>query len=60
MEEVRFLLDVDSASVWLIDQERGGVLCHQAVGFRSEFVNGWHLEAGRDWRTGWPAAGRVS
>ena len=52
MEEVRFLLDVDSASVWLIDQERGGVLCHQAVGFRSEFVNGWHLEAGQglaDW-----------
>jgi len=52
MEEVRSLLDVDSASVWLIDSERGGMLCQKAVGYRSEVVNGWHLEAGQglaDW-----------
>ncbi|MFQ6101604.1 MAG: GAF domain-containing protein [Anaerolineae bacterium] len=47
LEEVRCLLGVLAASIWLIDQETGELVCRQAAGRRSEIVRGWRLAPGQ-------------
>ncbi|MBI1877078.1 MAG: GAF domain-containing protein [Chloroflexi bacterium] len=43
LEEVRPLLGVIGASVWLIDAETGELVCHQASGAHRVTLRGWHL-----------------
>ena len=47
LEEVRRLLEVIAASVWLVDLETGELVCRQAVGPKSEVVRGWRLAPGK-------------
>jgi len=54
LEGVRQCLDVAACSVWLIDDETGGLVCRQAVGPQSDTVRGWRLEPG-DGVAGWVA-----
>ncbi|MDY7076045.1 MAG: GAF domain-containing protein [Chloroflexota bacterium] len=54
LEEVRRLLSVVAASVWLTDPETGRLVCRQAVGPQSETVRGWQLEPGEG-IAGWVA-----
>jgi len=46
LEEVRHLLGVIAASVWLVDPETNELVCQQAVGHKSEVVRGWRLSPG--------------
>jgi signal transduction histidine kinase len=46
-EEIRRLLDVVAASVWLIDPETDELVCRQATGAQSEVVRGWRLAPGQ-------------
>ena len=46
-EEVRCLLNVVAASVWLIDPETDELVCRQATGAQSEVVRGWRLAPGQ-------------
>ena len=54
LEEVRRLLGVLAASVWLIDPETDELVCQQAAGPSSENVRGWRLAAGEG-IAGWVA-----
>ena len=54
LEEVRRLLDVTAASVWLIELETGELICQQATGPKSEIVRGWRLAPGEG-LAGWVA-----
>jgi PAS domain S-box-containing protein len=54
LEEVRRLLDVVAASVWLIEPGTDKLVCRQAVGPQSEIVRGWHLALGEG-IAGWVA-----
>jgi GAF domain-containing protein len=54
LEEVRRLLDVVAASVWLIEPETDELVCRQAVGSKSEIVRGWRLALGEG-IAGWVA-----
>ena len=54
LEEVRRLLDVMAASVWLIDPETDELVCRQATGPCSENVRGWRLPSGEG-IAGWVA-----
>jgi len=47
IEEIRHLLDVVAASIWLIDPETDELVCRQATGARSEVVHGWRLAPGQ-------------
>jgi sigma-B regulation protein RsbU (phosphoserine phosphatase) len=47
LEEVRCLLQVIAASVWLVDLETGDLVCREAVGPKSEVVRGWRLAPGK-------------
>jgi len=55
LEEVRRLLNVAAASIWLIDPETGELVCRQAVGPPSDGVRGWRLAPGEGF-AGWVAA----
>ncbi|MBN1978308.1 MAG: GAF domain-containing protein [Anaerolineae bacterium] len=46
LEEVRHLLGVMAASIWLIDPETGELVCRQATGPQNEIVRGWRLAPG--------------
>jgi PAS domain S-box-containing protein len=46
LEEVRRLLGVMAASIWLIDPETNDLVCRQATGSQNEIVRGWRLAAG--------------
>jgi len=46
-EEIRRLLNVVAASVWLIDPETDELVCRQATGAQSEVVRGWRLAPGQ-------------
>jgi two-component system sensor histidine kinase/response regulator len=54
LEAVRLLLQVDSCSVWLIDQATEELVCRQCAGPNSELVRGWHLAPGQG-LVGWAA-----
>jgi signal transduction histidine kinase len=54
LEEVRRLLDVVAASVWLMDPETDELVCWQAAGPYGENVRGWRLAAGEG-IAGWVA-----
>ncbi len=54
LEEVRQLLGIVAASVWLIDPETGELVCQQATGSQSERVRGWRLPVGQG-LVGWAA-----
>jgi PAS domain S-box-containing protein len=47
LEEVRRLLGVTAASVWLTEQETPGLVCRQVTGLHSEAVRDWHLPPGK-------------
>ena len=47
LEEARYLLDVTSCSIWLIDQETQELVCRQAADPHSEIMRGWRLEPGQ-------------
>jgi PAS domain S-box-containing protein len=55
LEQVRLLLNVVAASVWLIDPETGDLVCHHAITPRGECVRGYRLKAGQG-IAGWVAA----
>ncbi|MCK6626874.1 MAG: PAS domain-containing protein [Anaerolineae bacterium] len=46
LEEVRPLLEVIGASVWLIDPETNELVCHQASGAHRANLRGWRLPPG--------------
>lgn len=46
LEEVRFLLDADACSAWLIDPETDELVCQQSAGPHSDAVRGWRLSSG--------------
>ncbi len=54
LEEVRPLLNVAGAAVWLIDPKTGELVCRQASGKKSEQVRGWRLPPGEG-IAGWVA-----
>ncbi len=54
LEEMRGLLDVTSSSVWLNDPETNELVCHQAIGPKSEAALGWRLAPGEG-IAGWVA-----
>ena len=54
LEEIRRLLDVTAASVWLIDRETDELVCQQVIGPQKEIVHGWRLAPGQG------LAGRVA
>ena len=54
LEEIRRLLDVVAASVWLIDPETDELVCQQATGPQGEIVRGWRLAPGKG-VAGWVA-----
>ncbi len=55
LEQVRRLLGIAGASVWLVDTETGELACRQATGPRGRLVRGWRLEPG-DGLVGWVAS----
>jgi len=59
LEEVRFLLDVDICSVWLVDPETGELVCHQGSEPGKKIVRGWRLPMGAG-IAGWSAENRES
>ena len=50
--EVKHLLDVEAASIWLVDEEREEVVCREAYGPYKNIVNGWRLKIGQGF-VGW-------
>jgi PAS domain S-box-containing protein len=46
LEEVRPLLGVFGASIWLIDPQTGELVCQQASGDHAELVRGWRVPPG--------------
>ncbi len=54
LEEVRPLLGVIGASIWLIDPKSGELVCHQASGMHRELLSGWRLPLGQG-IVGWVA-----
>lgn len=54
LEETRRLLNVITASLWLIDPETGELVCRQAKGSGNEIVRGWRLSPGQG-LVGWVA-----
>jgi len=57
LEEVRRLLGVTVASIWLTDPETDELVCRQAAGPHSKTVCGWRRE--RESPAGWHAAASV-
>ena len=47
LEEVRPLLGVVGASIWLNDDQTGALVCHQASGMHSEVLRSWRLAPGQ-------------
>jgi PAS domain S-box-containing protein len=47
LSEVRFWLQVVAASIWLVDQETGELVCRQSSGPHPEVVRGWRLAPGQ-------------
>jgi PAS domain S-box-containing protein len=43
LEEIRNALNVAACSVWLIDRDRGDLVCQQATGPEGDVVRGWRL-----------------
>lgn len=54
LEEIRKLMDVAAASVWLTEPETNELVCWQATGPRSDVVRDWHLTPGQG-IAGWVA-----
>jgi two-component sensor histidine kinase len=54
LEEVRPLLGVVGASIWLNDDQTGELVCHQASGVHNEMLRGWRLQPGEG-IAGWVA-----
>jgi two-component system sensor histidine kinase KdpD len=54
LEEVRRVMDVAAASVWLLDPETRDLVCRQATGPRNDIVQGWRLMPGEG-LAGWVA-----
>lgn len=54
LEEVRPLLGVVGASIWLNDSQTGELVCHQASGVHNETLQGWRLQPGEG-IAGWVA-----
>lgn len=54
LEETRRLLGIAGASVWLVDAEKGEMVCRQATGPGSRLVKGWRLPRGEG-LVGWVA-----
>ncbi len=50
--EVKHLLDVEAASIWLVDEENGEVVCREAYGPYKNIVHGWRLKVGQGF-VGW-------
>ncbi len=50
--EVKHLLDVEAASIWLVEEERGEIVCREAYGPYKNIVNGWRLKIGQGF-VGW-------
>ncbi len=50
--EVKHLLDVEAASIWLVDEEREEVVCREAYGPYKNIVSGWRLKIGEGF-VGW-------
>ncbi len=50
--EVKHLLDVEAASIWLVDEGRGEIVCREAYGPYKNIVNGWRLKIGQGF-VGW-------
>lgn len=46
LQETRNLLDVVSSSVWLIDAEKGELVCREATGPYGRRLRGWHMPLG--------------
>jgi PAS domain S-box-containing protein len=46
LHEATQLLEVAACSIWLIDQETGGLVCREASGPKSDDVRGWKLAPG--------------
>jgi signal transduction histidine kinase len=46
LEEIRNFLGVAACSVWLVDDEKGDLVCRQASGPGNDVVRGWHLAPG--------------
>jgi len=54
LEEVRRLMDVMGASIWLIEEGTEGLVCKQAAGNYGETLVGWRLASGEG-LVGWVA-----
>lgn len=54
LEEVRRVMDVVAASVWLLDPETSDLVCRQATGPQNDIVQGWRLMPGEG-LAGWTA-----
>jgi PAS domain S-box-containing protein len=54
LEEVRHLLHVVAASIWLVDPATGELVCRHATGQKGDLVRGWRL-APRQGLAGWVA-----
>jgi len=47
LSEVRFWLQVVAASIWLVDEETGELVCRQSSGPSPDLVRGWRLAPGQ-------------
>ena len=54
LDEVRGMFGASACSVWLVDPDRGDLVCVQAAGAGSEVVRGWRLPLGQG-IAGWVA-----
>lgn len=55
LSEIRNLLNVTGASIWLKDKESGDIICRQAAGIHVEKVRGYHLKQ-KTGISGWVSA----
>ncbi|MBN1887504.1 MAG: GAF domain-containing protein [Thermoflexales bacterium] len=46
LSEVRHLLDIIAATVWLIDPQTGDLVCRHNIGPHHEILRGWHVKPG--------------
>ncbi len=47
LEEIRNALKVAACSIWLIDRDKGDLVCRQATGPERDMVRGWRLALGQ-------------
>jgi len=55
LNEVRNLLNISGASIWLVDRESGDIVCRQAAGVHTKKVRGHRLKE-KNGIAGWVAA----